>query len=125
MLRWCRFVSSVLFALMAMPAVAQDHVVFNGGVTSQARAEAPRTGTRLEFFATSGAYLSDVAVTVSDSDGNELVDTVTNGPWLILDLPAGTYNVSAGVEGYEPQSLRIEVSGTSDSQAFGFAFPQS
>ncbi len=125
MQRWCRFFSFVLLAFMTMPAMAQDYVVFNGGVTSQARAEAPRTGTRLEFFATSGAYLADVQVTVSDSDGDELVDTVTNGPWLILDLPAGTYNVSAEVEGHEPQSLRIEVSGDSDSQSFGFSFPES
>jgi hypothetical protein len=100
----------------------EDPVVFNGGISLEERAGAPDEGTKLEFFLGSGAYLSDVQVTVADAEGNELVNTVTDGPWLILDLPDGQYNVQARLDDEQVQSGMITVD--SRAQKFGYVFAE-
>jgi len=99
-----------------------DPVVFNGGISLEERASAPDEGTKLEFFvADDGAYLSDVQVIVEDAEGDEIVNTVTDGPWLILDLPEGEYNVQASLGSGKVQSGKITVD--SRSESFGYMFP--
>ncbi|HEY0963733.1 MAG TPA: carboxypeptidase-like regulatory domain-containing protein [Pseudomonadales bacterium] len=98
----------------------EDPIVFNGGIGLQERASAPQEGTKLEFFVASGAYLSDVNVRVEDDSGNEIVNTVTDGPWLILDLPDGQYNVHASFGG-GAQSGQITVDGR--AQQYGYLLP--
>lgn len=87
------------------------------------RESAPSEGTRLEFFAQSGSYLSDVNVTVTNASGQEVVQTVTEGPWLILDLPDGNYQVRAEVEDRGAQGAQINVGG--DQRTWGFMFPDN
>ena len=99
----------------------EDPVVFNGGISLEERASAPEEGTKLEFFVSGGEYLSDVQVVVADEAGNELVNTVTDGPWLILDLPDGQYDVQASLGGGNVQSGTITVD--SRSEQFGYMFP--
>jgi hypothetical protein len=98
----------------------EDPVVFNGGISSEERASAPQEGTKLEFFLTSGPYLADVHVVVADAAGNELVNTVTDGPWLILDLPNGQYNVQASLNEAQVQGGMITVDERAEN--FGFMF---
>ena len=100
----------------------KDPVVFNGGISLEERASAPEEGTKLEFFLTGGPYLSDVHVVVEDDSGNELVNTVTDGPWLILDLPDGEYNVQASLGADQVQSGKITVD--SRSEKFGYMFSE-
>ena len=50
---------------------------------------------KLVFALSSGAYLSDVRVVIADLKGKTLLDTTSEGPWLLLRLPAGTYQVVA------------------------------
>jgi hypothetical protein len=52
-------------------------------------------GLNLGFAEVSGAFLSDVQVLIEDRSGKELVNTVVDGPWIFVPLPAGTYNVKA------------------------------
>jgi hypothetical protein len=104
------------------PNAPEDkHVLYSGGISLEERAAAPDAGTKLEFFTAGGAYLSDVHVVVEDDEGTELVDTVTEGPWLILDLPEGSYNVRASFEGEGLQSGKIQVDGT--AQKYGYMLP--
>lgn len=42
-----------------------------------------------------GAYLADVSVKIEDKDGNTVLDTVTDGPMLLVKLQAGQYKISA------------------------------
>lgn len=98
----------ILGALLASPAVAQDPVIWSGGVGIGERAEAPEEGTRLEFFAPTGAFLANVEVTITDDQDREVVDTSVNGPWLILDLPEGQYQVEATTDRRERASARID-----------------
>lgn len=103
-------------------AMAQDLIIWNGGIGEDERALAPETGIRLSFFVQPGNYLSKVAVQVRDGNENEIVNVVTDGPWLILDLDPGRYQVIATSDYGAVQSLVIDVSGTTEE--FGFAFPE-
>ena len=40
-----------------------------------------------------GNYVTDVKVSVIDANGNAVVDTVADGPWLLAQLPPGRYTV--------------------------------
>jgi len=43
----------------------------------------------------SGAYLADVRIRITDQQSRQVLDTVMDGPWLLVDLPAGRYLVEA------------------------------
>lgn len=60
------------------------------------RAVAAEYNLKLSFAESiTGAYLSGVKVTVQDTKGNTLLDTVSDGPCLFASMPAGTYKVTA------------------------------
>lgn len=40
-------------------------------------------------------YLSDVEVTVADENGEQLLQNLCEGAWIVMALPKGTYKVSA------------------------------
>lgn len=107
--------------LLCPPAFAQDPVIWNGGITLEERATAPTEGTKLVFFVKGGNFLSDVRVEIRDASRKVVVDTVTKGPWLILDLPQGRYSVRATTKGGEAQGGYIDVTG--GRQEFGYMFP--
>jgi hypothetical protein len=46
----------------------------------------------------SGAYLSDVHVRITDGRSQPVLDTVMDGPWLLVDLPPGRYLVEASTD---------------------------
>jgi len=50
---------------------------------------------KLVFALKSGAYLSDTRVVIDDAKGKRMVDTTSDGPWFLIRLPAGTYQLSA------------------------------
>lgn len=62
---------------------------------------------RLEFANPKREYLADVVVSISR--GKEALATVAcEGPWVLIDAPAGTYTVSAWLrEGGEPRGATI------------------
>lgn len=54
---------------------------------------------KLVFALTSGSYVSDVKVAIADAAGKTLLDTTSDGPWLLARLPAGNYQVVATLSG--------------------------
>jgi len=46
----------------------------------------------------SGAFLADVRIRISDEHSTLVLDTVMDGPWLLVDLPAGRYQVEASAK---------------------------
>lgn len=42
---------------------------------------------------TSGAHLADVEVTILNDKGEQVFDRKLEGPWLMIDLPLGRYEV--------------------------------
>ena len=92
-------------------ASADDAVVHNmgniayvsGGVgdesISQLNSLRDKFNLKLVFALKSGAYLSDVHAVIADSKGRALLDTTSDGPWLLTRLPAGSYQVDVSYTG--------------------------
>ena len=55
---------------------------------------------KLVFALNSGSYVSDVGVVIANAAGKTLLDTRSDGPWLLARLPAGQYQVIATLAGH-------------------------
>ena len=86
----------------------QGNVTFiTGGVgkaeADRYRAMMSRYVLGLEFAQTSGnqqgVFLADVDVTITDSRGETVLRTTSEGPFLLANLPAGQYTVRANSDG--------------------------
>lgn len=53
---------------------------------------------KLVFALQSGNYVSDVKVVIADGRGKTLLDTTSAGPWFLVKLPAGNYQIVATFE---------------------------
>ncbi|MEM7496962.1 MAG: hypothetical protein AAF371_03090 [Pseudomonadota bacterium] len=78
-----------------------------------------RHSLKLVFAQTDGHYIADVAATVATGGGTVLSETCPS-PWLLVDLPAGSYTVTASYGG-ETKSATLQV-GTSRVREYTFAF---
>lgn len=58
---------------------------------------------RLVSALDAGNYLAGVDVRIRDQEGSTLVETRTDGPFLMANLPAGTYTVVADYKGNEKE----------------------
>jgi hypothetical protein len=47
----------------------------------------------LVFSKTPGSYVANVRVIIRDADGNEVLSAVSDGPWFLVKLPEGKYEV--------------------------------
>jgi hypothetical protein len=56
---------------------------------------------------TRAAYISDVSVTIKDGSGKIILDTITEGPFLLVRLAPGRYSLDAS---YESKTLHRDVS---------------
>ena len=54
---------------------------------------------KLVFALKAGDYVSGVKVTISDAVGKMLLDTTSQGPWLLARLPTGNYQIVASFAG--------------------------
>ena len=59
----------------------------------------------------SGHYISGVHLTLSTLLGDKLVDIPSAGPFVLLQVPGGTYQIEAAYEGHAQQQ-RITINGT-------------
>ena len=55
---------------------------------------------KLLLVGQSGSYLSDIRITITDASGIGLLVTTSEGPVLLANLPAGTYNIKAQKNGH-------------------------
>jgi hypothetical protein len=93
-----------------MPAIiitkgttAQGFPYLTGGVGTEEReiVEDSRKAYNVQLiFAEKGrGYLSDVNLVVTDAKGGEIIAIKTNGPFFYIQLPPGSYGVSATFQG--------------------------
>ena len=98
--------------LLASPVFAQENTApapaiqsqgsityISGGITADERdAMKPVTkdyNLRLMFALNVGSYVANVKVKITNGKGKTVLDTVSEGPWLYVKLPAGKYKISA------------------------------
>lgn len=85
-------------------SAASSGKAVSGGVGVGARdtldQRAEKYGLKLVFAQSpSGDYLAEVPVTITDRHGNTVIDAVSEGPWMYVDLPTGNYSVKAQFNG--------------------------
>lgn len=95
---------------------------FSAGVGLEERqAEYPPFAVKLILVAGPKAYMSRADVTITRTDGSQRVDIPkehVEGPWLFVDLPAGTYDISAVSQGLTVERRGVEVSGNDTTTVY-------
>lgn len=119
-------------ALLAAPAIAADEAVatagdvswVSGGIGEDSRerlaALAAGFGFNLKvtFALQSGDYLSAVAVRIVDAGGRTVLETTSEGPIMLVRLPAGRYEFAATVGGRELKQRLSVVAGRTATAVF-------
>ncbi|MDH4059369.1 MAG: hypothetical protein OEU94_01010 [Aquincola sp.] len=106
--RWAVVVSLALGAVAApalqMGKTPQGANFVSGGVSHEelrvlhARRDAYSLWV-ITAASRSGSYLADVLLTIRDSERRVVFSRRLDGPWLMIDLPLGRYQVEAVIEG--------------------------
>jgi len=101
--------------------------VVSGGVGIGARDSLQRQADNYELklvFAKtpSGDYLAQVPVTITDRRGSTVIDAVSDGPWMYVDLPSGNYTVKAQFDG-RTETRNVTVSSGSQRTVY-VRFPE-
>jgi hypothetical protein len=86
---------------------------FSAGMGLEEReAKYPPFPLKLIFVAGPRAYTSQVAVTIADAKGSVVLQVPreqVTGPWLFMDLPAGTYDITADRSDHPQIKQRVEI----------------
>jgi len=75
----------------------------SGGIGDEARDEMRKAAASynvlIVFSDRQGSYLADIPFAVAGRNGQEVVAGISDGPLLYINLPAGSYKVSAKIDG--------------------------
>lgn len=118
------------------PAAAADSVMTKDGVRyactgvgAESRDD-PRWrefAAKVVFAASNGGYLADVNTRVADGQGRTVLETRDCGPWLLLDVPQGSYRINATAHDaagrYYESEATMTVGGSGQSETI-VRFPQ-
>lgn len=98
--------ATIITLLTAGAAIAQEAapIVWSGGIGQDERQLIEERqndyALKIVFTGDAGMYVSGVHVVITDKDNVEVVNTVTQGPVLLADLPPGRYAVKTSAEGF-------------------------
>lgn len=100
-MKMCLLVLGLVF--WVANAAAQNVKYVSGGIGDDSAAQMAAVGRefnlKLLFAAKDGHYLSDVAVSIADSANRKVLDVVSEGPFLFVQLPPGKCQVTATYAG--------------------------
>lgn len=85
----------------------------SGGAGAEERLALGEQRGRYSFWLTTaqlknGAYLSNIRVRIRDEEQHLVLDHVTDGPWLMAQLPPGRYEVEAILQSEKPARIEIQ-----------------
>jgi hypothetical protein len=69
---------------------------------------------------TSGAHLADVDVSIANAKGEQVFERRLEGPWLMIDLPLGRYEIRARAGHEEKRSVTTIHTGDHHQVVFHF-----
>ncbi|MCA1853001.1 MAG: hypothetical protein LC647_11565, partial [Beggiatoa sp.] len=98
-------VGVVLATLPVMPEVqTQNGIDYVAGGIGKEQAEAMKVAAHdydlmLTFATDGGKYLADIGLQIEDMNGNALLNTVSEGPLFLANLPVGRYKITASAQG--------------------------
>jgi hypothetical protein len=76
---------------------SQGITYVSGGVGFEEREALTQVGSKyslkLIFALSSGEYLNDVRVEITDAEGIEVINAVSAGPWFFASLKDGSYSI--------------------------------
>jgi hypothetical protein len=128
--------SALLGAVLSSAAAADDPALppvntqgavryVSGGIGADesnaikaAQASYPLSITFTSRIAGRDVYLATVPVTIRSPSGETLLEVTTDGPYLLVDLPAGTYRVTATWKGVEKNSSATVAQGRNQKLTF-------
>lgn len=108
---------SAISAPLATHEKSSEVTFITGGIgedeVRQFREAAAGYNLRMTFATTSGSYLSDVDVMISDAAGHSILAVRTQGPFLFVKLPPGRYGVAAQMpQMAEHRNVRVPTRGS-------------
>lgn len=112
----------------ALPQVHHSGAVsyLSGGVgsdeSSAIKAVTPDYPLALEFYGkrkSGNVYLADVPVTITSNHGTVVLDASSQGPFMLVKLPPGSYTVTAQHDG-KKLSRHVSISRTGHARATFF-----
>lgn len=102
----------------ALPAAAQqgDVQFLSGGVgldeSKAIKRAAPKWPLSLEFIGGDRNFVSDVGVKITDDKGGSVLETSSQGPYMLVRLKPGHYTVHASYSGHEQtRAVSVPASG--------------
>ncbi|HUF87079.1 MAG TPA: hypothetical protein VMM59_06830 [Thermohalobaculum sp.] len=102
--------AALAISALALPARADvTHQCSGIGMEERAEAENVPHTLRLVYAQPNGNYLGSIETRIAGPQG-ELVNVRCPGPWVLVDLPDGTYQVTASFKG-ETKSRRVTIAG--------------
>lgn len=118
----CTILLLTALLFFASPAAAENFKVWSGGVGADEREAAPRGDLKVILSQSNGKYITDCEVAIYDENGEAVLKTLAEGPWVIIDLPAGNYSVVAMRFNGQVQSTRFSVDEVTPT-VVGLIFP--
>ena len=91
----------------------RDITLLSGGVGEAEREILSEIGKdyalKLIFSNEKGEYLSDVKVKMYDEKGKPILETVSDGPWVFVDLPSGSYRLETSFKAEQKRISSIDI----------------
>ena len=113
----------------AVPAQTQQGGVpyVSGGIgadeSAALKAQFPKYAIALTFAKVQegkNVFLASVPVKILDASGSTVLDVTTDGPYLLVDVPPGKYEVVATYEGKEQRAAVQVAAGKTSERAFAW-----
>lgn len=112
--------TAATMAATAQPVAAETYQCAGIGVEGREFAKTVPHNLRLVFAQPNGDYLGDVQARVLDSATGDVVTASCPGPWILLDLRPGVYEITASHGGAaKTRSFTLLGKGTQE-QVFTF-----
>jgi len=111
-----------LLVAAASPAQAETLYECSGvGADEREAAEMVPHNVRVIYAQADGHYLGEVDTRLTDAAGNEVLAVHCPGPWVLLNLPAGRYEITATLRGVtQTRKIAVSAKGPLQKQVFRF-----